>query len=226
MIPFKWDLLYEMFYVTVPWSQNLPRWSYVITLVSLFPPDLLSLVTFSAAVILLLFDGYRIIWVDSGCLFLDAFCTSLIIPATSRLCLGLTLFVVTKADVLVVLLFLLHRSFIACSLAGYFSIRCWVLQLSRDHSSFAYHLMGLLILTPFSLWFIFPLPSPPWPPRLPLTRPPLTTNLHHMSPLPYLPFKLTFRLRPYLPDYGWFAERGCDITVDKYVEAVLKLHSG
>ena len=85
----------------------------------MLPPKLLSLVMFDAVVIRLQFDGYRIIWVDCGCSWWDAFCTPLIIASMSRLYLGLTSLVVTEAVVLVVFLFLLRRSFIACSLAGF-----------------------------------------------------------------------------------------------------------
>ena len=179
-----------------PSHKSLPRWSYVITLVSLLPPELLSLVTFSAAVIRLPFDWYQIIWVYCGCLCWGECCTPLIIAETSRLCEGLALFVATEAVVLVVFFFLLRHSFTACSLAGSFSIICWILQLSRDHSSFPYHMVGSLMSTPFSLWFLFPLPNPPWPPRIPLTRPPLPSNLPHLPPLLPLPDELTCRLHP------------------------------
>ena len=99
---------------------------YVIILVSFLPPELLSLVTFVTAVIRMPFHEYRIIWADFSCFYWDAFCTPLITAATSWFCLGLTKLVVTEADVFMVFLFLIRRSFTVCSLAISFSIRCWV----------------------------------------------------------------------------------------------------
>ena len=113
------------------------------------PPDLLSFITFAAAVIQIMFDGYWIIWVDCGCFWWHEFCTQLIFAAMSRFCWVLTLLVVTKAVVLVVFLFLLRHWFTVSSLAGYFSIHCWVLQPILDNLYFSYHLVGLLISTPF-----------------------------------------------------------------------------
>ena len=123
MLPCNQDLIFKIFYVTVLSSQRVTK--VVIcynTLVSLLLSDLSLLVTFSESVIQLQFDGYWIILVDCGFLCWDKFCTSLIITSTSRFCPGLNLFVVTESVLLVVFLFLLHRSFTACSLAGYFSI--------------------------------------------------------------------------------------------------------
>ena len=125
--------------------KGLPRWSYVITVVSLFLIELLLLVKFSDDVIWLPFDGYWINRVDCRWSCQDAFCTPLMITATSRFCSGLTLFVVTEAVVLVVSFFLLCHSFNACSLAGSFSIRWWLSYLSCNHSSLPYHLVGSLI---------------------------------------------------------------------------------
>ena len=44
-----------------------------------------------------------------------------------------------------------------------------------------------------------------------------------MPTLPPIPDETTFRLYPNLPDYGWFAGKRRDITVDRYAEAVSKL---
>ena len=206
-----------------PSQKGLPRWSYVMIMVLFLPLELLLLVTFSSAFIWLTFDGYCIIWVYCGCFFSDAFCTPLIIVATSCFCLGLTSLVVTESLVLVVLIFLLLHSFNACSVAEYFSIYSWVSQLSRDHSSLPYYLVVFPMSTPFSIWFIFPLPLPPRPPQSPLPRPPLPSNWPPLPPLPPLPYELTCRLRPYLPGYGWVAGKRSDIIGDKYVEAVSKI---
>ena len=62
-----------------------------------------------------------------------------------------------------------------------------------------------------------------WPPQPPLLRPPLPSYCSHLSPLPPLPAELACRILPYLPGYGWFAGKRGDVTVDSYVEAVLKL---
>ena len=67
------------------------------------------------------------------------------------------------------------------------------------------------------------MPRPTWPPRTPLPWPPLPSNRPLLPPLPPLPDDLTLRLRAYLTDDGWFSGKGHDITVDKYVEAVLKI---
>ena len=203
-----------------PSHNGLPRWSYVIILVSLLSPELSLLVAFTAALIWLLFDGYRFIWVDCVCLCQDAFCTPLIIAATSQFCLGLTSFVVTERVVLVVFLLLLRRSFTACYLSGSFSIRCWLLQMSCYHSYFPYNLVGFLMSNPISLWFIFPFPCPPRPPRPPIPRPPLPSNRTPLPLIPPIPDDLTCCLCPYLPYDGWVAGKRRDITVDKYVEAV------
>ena len=140
----------------------------------------------------------------------------LIISATSRFCSGLSSFVVTGEVLLVVFLFFLFRSFIACSLAEYFSIRFWVYHVIHNNYSFPYHLVVLLMSNPFSLWFLFLLSSPPRtpPPHLPRSL---------LSLLNPLPDELTCYLRTYLSDDGWVGGKGRDITVDKYVEAVLKL---
>ena len=206
-----------------PGHKGLLRWSYIIILVSLLPPDLLSFVTSAADVIQFTFDGYRIIWVYCSCLCQDALCTPLIIAATSRFCSVLTLFVVNEAVLLVVFLFLLHRSFTVCYLYVSFSIRCWVLQVSHNHSSFPYHLLGLLMSTLFSPWFLFTLPRPPWPPIPPLPRSSLPSNWPLLSPLPPLTAYFTCRLRPYIPDDVWVAGERRNITIDKYVEAVSKI---
>ena len=206
-----------------PSQKGLPMWSYVIILVLLLLPELSSLIIFSAAAIWLTFDGYRIIWVDCGCFCRDIFCTPLIIASTSRFCSGLTLLVMTELDVLLVYLFLVSRSFTACSLAGSFSIRRWLSQMSRDHYYFPYHLMGSLMSTPFSPWFIFSLPWTPQPPRIPLLRIPLTSNRPLLPPLPPIPADLTCRIRTNLPDDVWVAGKRRYIPVDGYVEAVSKI---
>ena len=146
-----------------------------------------------------------------------------IIAAMSRFCSGLTLCVVTEAVVLVFFLFLLRRSFAAYYIAGYFSIGCWVSQLSHDHSSFPYHLMGFLMSTPFLYLFLFHLPLPPRPPRPPLPQPPLPSNRLRLLPLLPIPSEFTCRLCPYLSDDVWIAGKRCDITVDKYLEIVLNI---
>ena len=194
-----------------PSHKGLPRWSYVIILVSLLPLELLLLVTFAATVIRMPFYGYRIILVNCSCLCWDAFFTPIIIAETSRLCSEINAFVVTEAVLLVVLLFCIRSSFNACYIYGSSSKHCWVLQLICDHYSFPYHLVGMLMSTPFSLWFLFSLPFPPQPSRPP--RPPL-------SPLPS---ELTFSICPYLPGDGRVAVKRRDITIDKYVEAVSKI---
>ena len=140
-----------------PTHKGLPRWSYVIMLISLLPPVLLWLVPFATSVIWLPFDEYRIIWVVCGCFSSLGFIfTPLITAATSRFCSELNVLVANEAIVLMVLPFLLSRSFSACSIAGYFTIRCWLSQLSCDHFSFPYHLMRLLMPTPFhfDLYFL------------------------------------------------------------------------
>ena len=68
------------------------------------------------------------------------------------------------------------------------------------------------IFTLISIFLSRP-PRPPWPP---LPWPLLST----LNPLPD---ELTCRLRPYVSYDGWVGGKGRDITVDKYVEAVLKL---
>ena len=138
-------------------------------------------------------------------------------------CSGLTLLVFTEAFVLVVFLLFLRRLFTACYIYGYFSTRCWVLHLSRDHYSFPYHLVGLLMSIPFSLWFLFPVPHCLWPSRTPLPWPPLPSKRPPLHPLPSLPDMLTLRLCAYLTDDVWVAGKRRDIKVDEYVEAVLKL---
>ena len=95
--------------------------------------------------------------------------------------------------------------------------------MSSDHSSFPYHLVGSLMSTPFSILFLFPLLSPTRPPRPPLLQPPLPSNRPPMSPITNLPDDLTCRLCPYLPDDGWVAGKRRDITVDRYLEAVLNI---
>ena len=202
--------------------KGLPRWSYVMILVSLLPPELLLLLWFSAAVDRLPFFGYRIC-VNCRCCLWDTFCTPFIISETSRFCLGLSLLVVTEAVALVLFLFLLRFSVTTCALSGSFIIRFWVLQMSHNHSSFPYHLVGLLISKPFSLWFPFPLPRPPRPPRPPLPRPPIPPNFPPLPPPTPLPDNLSCPLRPYLPDFGWVAWKRLDITIDRYVEAVSEL---
>ena len=89
------------------------------------------------------------------------FCTPLIIMATSRFCSGLSLLVVNGAVTLVVLIIFLCRSFTACALSESFYVRCLLLQISRNHYSLPYYMLGLIILTQFSLWFPFILPCPP-----------------------------------------------------------------
>ena len=111
-----------------PSKKGLPSLWYVIILVSLFLTGLLLLVTFSAAVIWLPFDGNQIICVDCVFFCWDAFCAPLINATTSWLGLGLTLLVITEAVVLLVILLLLRLLFIDCSIAGSFSIRHWLLQ--------------------------------------------------------------------------------------------------
>ena len=118
-----------------PCHKGLPRWSYVIIMISLLPSELLSFLRFSTAVYQMMFVGYQIC-VDCGCSFWDTFSTPLIIAAKSWFCSGLSLIVVTEAVVLVVLLFLLRCSFTTCALSGSLIVRCWLLQLSRDHFSF------------------------------------------------------------------------------------------
>ena len=61
MLKCNQDLIYETFMSLYPSHKGLPIWYYVIVLVSLLPPELLSLVTFADAVTQLQFDWYRII---------------------------------------------------------------------------------------------------------------------------------------------------------------------
>ena len=82
---------------------------------------------------------------------------------------------------------------------------------------------GIAYVSSISLWCIFPLPRPPRPPWPPLPQPPMPSNWRHMPHIPPLRAELIFRLRPYLPDYSWVAGKSRDITVDKYLEVVLKL---
>ena len=187
------------------------------------PLELWLLVPFSAAVIWLPFHGYWIIWVYCVCLCQDEFRTLLIIVATSWFCSGLTLFVVTEAAVLAVLFFFLRRSFPGCYLAGSIIIRCWVSQISRNHSSLLYHLVGYLISKSSSTLFIFNLNLPPRPPRPPLLRPPLPSKGAPLPPFLLLPYELTCRFHPYLTGDEWVSGESCDITVDMYVEYVSKL---
>ena len=128
------------------------------------------------------FDRYWIIWNDCVCLFQYAFCTPLIIVAMSWFCSGLTFFVVNEAVLLVILLFFLRSSFTACSPDGSFSICCRVLQLSRNYSYLPYHLVGLLMSTPFSLWFLSHFPSS----SLASTTPTTASSYPNWTPLPAL----------------------------------------
>ena len=102
IFPCNQDLIIRYFISLFSSHKGLPRWSYVILLVSSLSSKLLLLVTFSTTVIWLPFDGYQIIWVYWGCLGRDAFCTPLIVAETSWFYLGITLCVVTEAVVLVV----------------------------------------------------------------------------------------------------------------------------
>ena len=76
---------------------------------------------------------------------------------------------------------------------------------------------------PPSLWFLFPLPCPPRPPRPLLPRPPLPSNWPPLSPISTFQAELTCRISPYLPHDGCVVGKMRDITVNRYVEDVSKL---
>ena len=82
---------------------------------------------------------------------------------------------------------------------------------------------GIAYVNPiFALIYIF-LPLTPRPPRPPIPRPPLPSNRPPLPPLPHIQYEFTYRLCTYITDDGWVAGKSRDKTVDKYVEAVLKL---
>ena len=172
-------------------------------------------------------DWTSVLWVLDHMSWLGVFLSGFILYAinncaTSWFCLGLTLLFVTEAFVLVVFLFLLCRSFNACSIAVLFNIRCWVLQLIRYHYYFLYQRVVSLMSTPFWILFSFTLPRLPQPPQTPLSRPPIPQNWLYMTPLPLLLDKLTWRPHPHLPGDVWVSGKRLVMTVDRYVEAVSK----
>ena len=142
-------------------------------LVSLLQLELLPFPRFAAAVDWLPFVEYWV-RVDFWFSLRDKFWTPLMIAAMCRFCSELYFLVVTEAVELMVLLFLLCHSFTGCALSGSSSIRCWVSHMSHNHYSLSYHLVVLLVSTPFSVWFPFPFPCLLHPTGPPLPWNPMT----------------------------------------------------
>ena len=223
MLPCNYYLLYDIFYVALPYSQRVTN-----VVICYNNGIIVATRVIMVGYICCCYYSTTVLWVPDNLNWLRLFMSVCILYAINNcdnelVLFRVTLFVVTEAVVLVVFLFLLLRSFTTCYIAGSFSIRCWLLQLSHDHYSFPYHLLGSFMSTPCSLWFLFPLPLPPQPPPPTLPRPLPPSNWPPMPPLSPIPDELTCPLRLYPPGDVCIDWKKCDITADKYVEDVSKL---
>ena len=165
MPPFNCDLPYDIFYITATYAQ-------MVTKVVIFY-DTGIIFTARVTIIRAVFRCCgltNICWVPDMCwlrMFLLRFVLYAINNCRNESVLSGVVFVSCYWSIWVG-----GFSFLVAT-SGWSSIRCLVSYLRRNHSSFSYHLVVLLISTPLSLWFPLFFPRPARPPWTSLVWPPL-----------------------------------------------------